>query len=688
MTSKGPQQLLIEIGTEELPPKNLKAMMNSFTSAFSDALTESQFEFEKIEGYATPRRLALKVTSLSSEQPTQHLERRGPAVKAALDAEGKPTKAATGFMASCGVSDISELEQIETEKGAWLVFRQEQAGLTLEKMLQDLIEKALADLPIERRMRWGASRVEFVRPVHWVVALYGTEVIPCQLFNITADRVSRGHRFMSEGPISIRSADDYERTLAEASVIADFSSRKDKIAEQLAAIAESEQSTVEIDDALLDEVTALVEWPVALMGKFDPAFLEVPEEALISAMKEHQRYFHMTDGEGKMLPRFITISNIESKNPAAVVSGNERVILPRLTDARFFFEQDKKHSLESKLERLGQVVFQSELGTYKEKTERVSALAEFVASQIGADPIAAARAAKLCKSDLVSDMVNEFPDLQGIMGSYYARHEGEPAIVADAIREHYQPTSSGSALPVSLESKAVAIADKLDTLVGMFGIGQPPSGSRDPFALRRQSIGIVRMCVEGQLEFSVKDAIQKSIEIYAKEFDPAPIYDYLAERLKSWYQEQGVRFDSVDAVVKTGHWQANLSQTNNTIKALEDFRASEYAEALVAANKRVANILKKSGSNLSTEVDTALFQEPAEGVLLNAIEDAEVTITQLTDDSAKLRKLGDMRECIDSYFDNVMVMADDDKLKANRIATLTRMRYLFLQVADISLLQQ
>jgi glycyl-tRNA synthetase beta chain len=389
-----------------------------------------------------------------------------------------------------------------------------------------------------------------------------------------------------------------------------------------------------------------------------------------------------------MLPRFITISNIESNNPTTVVSGNERVILPRLTDARFFFEQDKKHSLESKLERLGSVVFQSELGSYRAKTERVSALAEFVAGLIGADPKAAARAAKLCKSDLVSDMVNEFPDLQGIMGSYYARHEGEPDVVADAIREHYQPTSSGGALPISLVSKAVAIADKLDTLVGMFGIGQPPSGSRDPFALRRQTIGIVRMCVEGQLDFSVKEAVQKSIEIYAKDFDPAPIYEYLAERLKSWYQEQGVRFDSVDAVVKTANWQANLSRTNKTIRALEEFRSTDHAEALIAANKRVANILKKGGSDRSTEIDATLFQESAEGVLLNAIADAEASIAKLSEDSDKLIKLGEMRECIDRYFDDVMVMSDDEQLKANRIATLTRMRQLFLQVADISLLQQ
>lgn len=688
MTSENPQDLLIEIGTEELPPKNLKAMIESFRNNFSSALKDAQFEFDNIDAYATPRRLALKVNGLSPAQPTQNLEKRGPSLKAALDADGNPTRAAQGFMSSCGIDDINQLEKVETEKGTWLVFRQAQPGATLEALIQPLLQKALAALPIERRMRWGASREEFVRPVHWLVLLYGERVLPARLFNIYSGRESRGHRFMSDGDITIASPERYKETMEEASVIADFSERRGLIAQQLQAIAEAEKASVEIDEALLDEVTALVEWPVALMGKFDPAFLAVPEEALISAMKEHQRYFHMTDDSGKMLARFITISNIESINPQTVISGNERVILPRLSDARFFFEKDKKQSLESKLERLASVVFQSELGSYHDKTRRLETLASFIADSLGADSAAAARAARLCKSDLVTDMVNEFPDLQGIMGGYYAIHDGESEIVAASIRQHYLPTSSGGTLPKSLESKAVAMADKLDTLTGMFGIGQPPSGSRDPFALRRQTIGVVRMCVEGNLSIDLHSVIDKAIEVHGKTFDPAPVYEYLSERLKSWYQDQGVRFDSVDAVIKADNWHADLSRTNNTIMALEAFRIGDLAAALIAANKRVANILKKVDTTLVLNIQPELFQEPVEQSLLTAIDEVEVKLTSLEDDAGRLAALGGLREVIDSYFDQVMVMADDDAIRTNRIATLTKMRSLFLQVADISLLQQ
>ncbi|MFT7246278.1 MAG: glycyl-tRNA synthetase beta chain [Candidatus Azotimanducaceae bacterium] len=688
MTSENPQDLLIEIGTEELPPKNLKAMMESFRDNFSSALKDAQLKFDSIDAYATPRRLALKVNGLSPAQPTQNLEKRGPSLKAALDTDGNPTRAAQGFMSSCGIDDINQLEKVETEKGTWLVFRQARPGATLDALIQPLLQKALAALPIERRMRWGASREEFVRPVHWLVLLYGERILAARLFNIDAGRESRGHRFMSEGGITIASPERYKETLKEASVIADFSERRGLIAQQLQAIAETEKAKIEIDDALLDEVTALVEWPVALMGKFDPAFLAVPEEALISAMKEHQRYFHMTDDSGEMLARFITISNIESKNPQTVISGNERVILPRLSDARFFFEKDKKQSLESKLERLSSVVFQSELGSYRDKTQRLEILASFIADSLGANCAAAARAARLCKSDLVTDMVNEFPDLQGIMGGYYAIHDGESEIVASAIREHYLPSASGGTLPESLESKAVAIADKIDTLTGMFGIGQPPSGSRDPFALRRQTIGVVRMCVEGNLSIDLHSVIDKAIEVHGKTFDPTPVYEYLSERLKSWYQDQGVRFDSVDAVIKADNWQANLKRTNNTVMALEKFRVGDQADALITANKRVANILKKIDTTLDLTIQPELLQEPAEQSLLTAIEEVEVKLTSLEDDTGRLAALGGLREVIDNYFDQVMVMANDDAIRINRIATVTKMRSLFLQVADISLLQQ
>lgn len=688
MTNNLKQDLLIELGTEELPPKNLRAMIESFETSFASSLRESQFGFEDIESFATPRRLALKVTGLSAFQPTQNLEKRGPSLKAALDADGQPTRAVQGFMKSCGVSDIAELEQIETEKGSWLVFRQQQEGASLASMIQSLLEKSLASLPIERRMRWGDTRVEFVRPVHWLVLLFGDKVLPAKLFNISAGRLSRGHRFMSSGNVTIDTPEDYSSTLKTNHVIANFNERRDLISKQLQQISETEKANVVIDEALLDEVTALVEWPVALMGQFDKGFLAVPEEALISAMKEHQRYFHMTDQNGKMLPRFITISNIESKNPETVIRGNERVITPRLTDARFFFEQDKKHSLESKLDRLANVVFQTKLGSYRDKTIRLEALARYIAGAIGADENAAAKAARLCKSDLVSNMVNEFPDLQGIMGGYYAIHEGESEPVADAIREHYLPNASGGNLPESLVSKSVAISDKLDTLVGMFGIGQPPSGSKDPFALRRQTIGIIRMCVEGKLDLNLSTLIGKAIELHEKPFDAAPISAYLSERLKSWYQDQGVRFDSVEAVINAEGWQANLSHTNDTVMALETFRDSDSADALIAANKRVANILKKIGDTEKLEVNVDLFQEPAEHALFTAINAAETALSSAKNDQDRLSALVGLREVIDLYFDQVMVMAEDDALRSNRIATLRKMRSLFLKVADISLLQQ
>lgn len=680
--------LLVELGTEELPPKNLKAMMQSLQSAFQQGLQEAQLEFKEVKAYATPRRLSLVVENLSASQPEQNIERKGPSLKAALDDAGNPTKAAMGFMKSCGVDDIEQLEKVETEKGLWLVFRQQKPGATLAELIQPLFQKALQSLPIERRMRWGSSRAEFVRPVHWLVVLYGDQVLPCEVLGVQAGRTSRGHRFMSAGDFNIESADEYLPRLIENKVVGAFEERRAMIEDQLNDIAKSENAVIDMDPALLDEVTALVEWPVALMGSFPKEFLEVPVEALVSAMKEHQRYFPLSDQAGQMLPKFITISNIESTNPKAVVQGNERVILPRLTDARFFYDKDKKQTLESQLDRLKQVVFQSELGSYLDKVNRTKQLASYIASELGADIKIAERAAELCKSDLVSDMVGEFPDLQGKMGGYYAKNDGEPDAVAAAIEQHYLPTSSGGDLPVSLEAKCVAMADKLDTLTGMFGIGQPPSGSRDPFALRRQTIGIIRMCVETELNLNLHDAISKSVEIHGKPFSKEPIFDYLAERLKSWYQDQGIRFDSVEAVLGRGNWVANLNASNKSIKAIETFRDSDQSEALIAANKRVANILKKAKVVGTPEVDESLLKEKAEETLVTALRDAERKLTSLKDDTERLVILGDLREPVDRYFDDVMVMTDDEATRNNRIATLSQMRALFMQVADISLLQQ
>lgn len=680
--------LLIEIGTEELPPKNLKRLMNALANNFRAALQSANFEFAEIKAYATPRRLALVVEQLASAQPTQEVERRGPALKAAVDENGEPTKAAQGFMRSCGVTSLDELQHLETDKGTWLVHKSSKPGETLEAMLGELLQQALKELPIERRMRWGASRFEFVRPVHWLVTLYGTEVIDCELFGIRSDRRSRGHRFMGDSECEFSSVEEYLRTLKAQHVVADFAERQQLIKQQLEAIAAQEQATVEIDPDLLDEVTALVEWPVALMGSFPNEFLKVPEEALVSAMKEHQRYFHMTDKSGKMLAKFVTISNIDSSNPGVVISGNEKVILPRLSDARFFLEQDQKTSLEEKRARLANVVFQSELGTYLNKAERIEVLATKLAELVNADKTIASKAARLCKSDLVSDMVGEFPDLQGVMGGYYAEYAGESNEICQAISEHYLPDASGGSLPVSLESKCVAIADKLDTLVGMFGIGQPPSGSKDPFALRRQTLGILRMCIEGELDISLDQLFESAIKAHNKNFEAEPIKAYAIERLKNWYQEQGVRFDTVDAVVSTPQWSGNLYRSHLTIQALENFRDGEQATALIAANKRVANILKKQASSGSQQVDAGKFTETEEQALFDAVQQTQANLSNLAEDSEKLALLGTLREQVDQYFDKVMVMADDESIRNNRIATLATLRALFLEVADISLLQQ
>lgn len=686
MTNK--QDLLVEIGTEELPPKNLKRLMESFATNFAGALQSANFEFADVRSFATPRRLAVSVTELADCQPTMEVEKRGPALNAAVDDDGQPTKAAQGFMRSCGVTSLEELAHLETDKGTYLVYRETKPGANLGSMISDLLAQALKELPIERRMRWGASRFEFVRPVHTLVVLYGAEILPCEIFGIGAGRISRGHRFMGNGSCEISSPEQYLNALRSEYVIADFAERQALIQKQLDEIAGKEKAAIEHDQDLLDEVTALVEWPVALTGTFPTEFLKVPVEALISAMKEHQRYFHLLDANNSMMAKFVTISNIESTNPEAVISGNEKVILPRLSDARFFVDQDQKSTLEDKRNKLGSVVFQSELGTYLDKAQRVENLASSLAKILGANGEVATRAARFCKSDLVSDMVGEFPDLQGIMGGYYATYAGESEAVAAAISQHYLPISSGGDLPGSLEAKCVAIADKLDTLVGMFGIGQPPSGSRDPFALRRQTLGIIRMCVEGQLAISFDELLKLGTETHGKDFDPEPVKNYAVERLKNWYQEQGVRFDTVDAVVQTPGWNSNLYQTHLTITALESFRDSDKAVALIAANKRVANILKKQSGESASNVDPDKFVEQEEIQLHKAIGKVQGELGTITAVTDKLELLGTLREDVDTYFDKVMVMTDDEAIKQNRIATLSELRGLFLEVADISLLQQ
>ncbi len=687
MTSELKRDLLIEIGTEELPPKSLSRMMRLFGSGIEKKLKEAQFTFRSVKSFSTPRRLAVLVEQLISAQPDRIEERRGPSIKAAYGDDGTPTKAAMGFMRSCGVDDIELLDQLETDKGAWLVYKEHKPGAQLKDLISDIIQQSLADLPVDRNMRWGANRTEFIRPVHWLVVLFGDEVLPATVLGIGANNISYGHRFMSTGPVHLINPGEYVETLRKSYVIVDFEARKSLIFDQLAAVATGENAEVVIDEDLLDEVTSLVEWPVALSGNFNSDFLSVPEEALISAMKSHQRYFHMIDKQGHLLPKFITVANIESTDPQVVITGNERVIAPRLSDADFFFNQDKKTSLDEKLARLKQVVFHSKLGSYHDKATRISRLSGYIARSLDADTAAAERAGLLCKSDLVSDMVNEFPDLQGLMGGYYARHDGEPDSVSEAISEHYKPTASGSDLPVSLVSQCVAIADKADTICGLFAAGQPPSGSRDPFALRRQTLGIIRICIDHSLPINLKDLFKQSIDLYDLDFDEGEILSYLLERLGIWYQETGIDFDTFNAVRESNVPISILTEADSRIRSLQDFRRHPKAVNLIAANKRLANILRKADTSKLPDVDVAMFHESAESSLIKAIEAASKTLDGTITNEEKFLALADLQPDIDRYFDDVMVMADDVALRNNRLATLLKMRSLFLSIADLSVLQ-
>ena len=681
------KDLLIEIGTEELPPKSLRTMMENLGSNFSQKLNEAELEFESLQTFATPRRLALLIKSLAAAQPDHIVEKRGPSLKAAYDEAGQPSKAALGFMRSCGIKDLSHLEQQETEKGTWLVYRVQKSGAHLKDLITELINSSLAELPIDRRMRWGASREEFVRPVHWLVVLHGSEVLPATVLGVNAGNITSGHRFMAPGEISLDSASSYVNCLHEANVVVDFESRKQLIVDQLDDMAVHEKAEVVASPDLLDEVTSLVEWPVALLGNFDPEFLMLPEEALISAMQSHQCYFHLVDKDNRLLPKFITIANIASSNPETVIAGNERVISPRLSDAAFFINQDKKTSLDNRLAHLKTVLFQSKLGSYHDKAERVARLAGYIADKIGADATVASRAGLLCKADLASDMVGEFPELQGIMGGYYARHDGEDSSVSDAISEHYRPVVSGGDLPATPAGQCVAIADKIDTLTGLFGIDQPPSGSRDPFALRRQTLGIIRICVEKSLALDLRELINEAINIHDQEFDGDAVISYLIERLGVWYQDQGISFDTFSAVQQSSEKISDLCANDIRVRSLQAFRTHARAANLIAANKRIANILKKVDESTLAPVTEAIFTEDAELALFSALGKATSDLSNTENYEEKFLALADLQPAIDRYFDDVMVMADEESLRDNRLATLSQMRNLFLSVADLSVLQ-
>lgn len=686
------KDFLVELGTEELPPKALPKLSQAFGAGIESELNELGLSFNDIEIFATPRRLAVRVNALSITQPDSTIEKVGPAVKAAFDKEGLPTKAASGFARSCGV-EVSQLETIEKDGVEKLYYAVKKPGSQTPSLLPDIVQKSLEKLPIPKKMRWGSSRVAFVRPIHWCVLLFGEQFIEAEILGVQSGSITYGHRFHNKEPLPITTSADYENLLeTKGSVIPSFDKRKELIRAQVLAAAQQREAVAVIDEELLNEVTGLVEFPVALSGEFDSEFLEVPPEALILAMKSHQKYFHLVDEKQNLLPYFITVSNIRSSDPSQVIAGNEKVIRPRLADARFFYESDLKNPLASNIEKLKSVVFQDQLGTVYDKSQRVSRLADYLAQQLGGNSSNCKRAASLAKCDLLTNMVGEFADLQGLMGYYYALKDGEEKEVAAAIVEQYLPRYAGDALPETLTGNIVALAEKIDTIAGLFAIKQPPTGSKDPFAIRRAALGVLRILVENKFELDLLDTISFSLGGFEK-LDIAAgadqvIFEFMLERFRAWYQDKGIAieiFQSVRALKPR-----SPLDFDKRISAVHHFGSLEQSAALASANKRVSNLVSKSGLEKTTSaVDLALFELDAEKILFNLIQEKELALAPLiqnTDYSNCLVSLSTLRDPVDSFFTDVMVMSDVDAIKVNRIMLLKRLRDLFLQVADVSLL--
>ncbi|HHF4656504.1 TPA: glycine--tRNA ligase subunit beta [Haemophilus influenzae] len=719
------QNFLVEIGTEELPPKALKTLATSFADNVEAELNQAGLSFDKIEWFAAPRRLAVKVLNLATQQPSKEIEKRGPAVSAAFDAEGKPTKAAEGWARGCGIT-VEQAERIATDKGEWLVHRAKIEGQPTKNLLNDIVANALAKLPIPKPMRWADKTVQFIRPVHTVTMLLGDELIEGEILGVESARTIRGHRFLGEKEFDIQHADQYPQLLRDkGSVVADFNERKAEILAKSQAKATALGGVADIEESLLEEVTSLVEYPNVLAAKFEERFLAVPAEALVYTMKGDQKYFPIYDKDGKLLPHFIFVSNINPEDPTAIIEGNEKVVRPRLTDAEFFFKTDLKQKLVDRLPRLETVLFQQQLGTLKDKTDRIEQLAGEIAKQIGADEAKAKRAGLLSKCDLMTNMVFEFTDTQGVMGMHYARHDGEDEEVAVALNEQYMPRFAGDELPKSLVASAVALADKFDTLTGIFGIGQAPKGSADPFALRRAALGALRIIVEKNLPLDLNDIISKAFDLY-KELDNerlrnAPIaktrggfseypegyvsfftrgddlvpkqkildevVDFMLGRFRAWYQDEGIAVDVIQAVL--ARRPTRPADFDARVRAVSHFRTLDSAEALAAANKRVSNILAKAGAAIG-EINLTACVEPAEKALAEAVLALRTEVQPLIaqgDYTAVLDKLANLRAPVDSFFDNVMVNAEDPALRQNRLAILNTLQGLFLQVADISVLQ-
>ena len=685
------QNFLVEIGTEELPPKALKTLATSFADNVEAELNQAGLTFDKIEWFAAPRRLAVKVLNLATQQPSKEIEKRGPAVSAAFDAEGKPTKAAEGWARGCGIT-VDQAERIATDKGEWLVHRAKIEGQPTKNLLNDIVANALTKLPIPKPMRWADKTVQFIRPVHTVTMLLGDELIEGEILGVASARTIRGHRFLGEKEFEIQYADQYPQLLREkGSVVADFNERKAEILAKSQAKATALGGVADIEESLLEEVTSLVEYPNVLAAKFEERFLAVPAEALVYTMKGDQKYFPIYDKEGKLLPHFIFVSNINPEDPTAIIEGNEKVVRPRLTDAEFFFKTDLKQKLVDRLPRLETVLFQQQLGTLKDKTDRIEQLAGEIAKQIGADEAKAKRAGLLSKCDLMTNMVFEFTDTQGVMGMHYARHDGEDEEVAVALNEQYMPRFAGDELPKSLVASAVALADKFDTLTGIFGIGQAPKGSADPFALRRAALGALRIIVEKNLPLDLEDLVKKSAALFGDKLTNqnvvADVVDFMLGRFRAWYQDEGIAVDVIQAVL--ARRPTRPADFDARVRAVSHFRTLDSAEALAAANKRVSNILAKADAAIG-EINLTACVEPAEKALAEAVLALRTEVQPLIaqgDYTSVLDKLANLRAPVDSFFDNVMVNAEDPALRQNRLAILNTLQGLFLQVADISVLQ-
>lgn len=691
------EDFLVEIHTEELPPKNILKLAEVFRQQIEERLGKAELKFTTTHYFATPRRLAVLIKDLAATQPDQIIERKGPAVNAAFDKEGKPTPACVGFARSCGVTP-EELSVIKTSQGEWVGHKQKVTGKSVQELLPIIVEEALAQLPIPKRMRWGDKETQFTRPIHSILMLYGAQIVEANILGFRTDRVTRGHRFHAPDWFEIPKASEYEALLeAKGHVIADFAKRRERVREAAIQCVHrnlNNHNHVLISSAeLLDEVTGLVEWPVALCGQFDAEFLAVPEEVLISSMQDHQRYFPVVDEKGNLLPHFVTISNIESHDVKRVIHGNERVLRARLSDAAFFYNADKKESLEIRAERLKGMVFQAKLGTLFDKAERISLLAKAIAKQINANPEQAARAGLLAKADLTTNMVGEFPELQGVMGHYYALHDGESDEVSIALEEQYKPRFAGDELPATPVGQALAVADRIDTLVGTFGINQIPTGDKDPYGLRRAALGIIRILIENQLNLDLREMLNLAVSAYKIKLDNADacnqILSFIQERLRAWYLEKGVSADVFAAVAALGI--SNPLDVHERIKAVQAFKKLTEAETLSIANKRVSNILAKYVDSIEAKkIDPNFFDNDAELELARQLEAKSEAVTRLYQDGnyeAVLLQLAELRKPIDDFFDQVMVMTDDKPRRENRILLLTKLRSLFLQVADIALLQ-